>query len=142
MILRYAVGFFLRTMILIYFFCPDIPTTAEEREVKDLLMTIPNIGNLYVKKEGDCAKFTWQITWLSRTGDLPEATVSTRTALTQQALGVLKLSSRGHSEYSTNTASYTQKTNEGSDSSEVFFLFRWTVPNSVECHRQLPSRQM
>lgn len=92
MILRYAVGFFLRTMILIYFFCPDIPTTAEEREVKDLLMTIPNIGNLYVKKEGDCAKFTWQITWLSRTGDLPEATVSTRTALTQQALGVLKLS--------------------------------------------------
>lgn len=77
-------------MILIFFFWPDIPTMAEEREVKDLLMTIPNIGNLYVKKEGDCAKFTWQITWLSRTGDLPEATVST--ALTQQALGVLKLS--------------------------------------------------
>lgn len=65
---------FLRTMIF-DFFCPDIPTTAEEREVRDLLMTIPNIGNLYVKKEGDCAKFTWQITWLSRKGDLPEAMV-------------------------------------------------------------------
>lgn len=51
-------------------------------------MTIPNIGNLYVKKEGDCAKFTWQITWLSRKGDLPEATVST--VLIQQAVGLLQ----------------------------------------------------
>ncbi|XP_061189118.1 fibrocystin-L-like [Saccostrea echinata] len=53
----------------------DIPATSTEIEVRDLLMTIPKIGNVYVKKEGDCANFEWQITWLSRTGDLPEATV-------------------------------------------------------------------
>lgn len=59
LIFRYVVGFFLRIMILIYFFCLDIFITVEEREVKDLLMIIFNIGNLYVKKEGDCVKFIW-----------------------------------------------------------------------------------
>jgi hypothetical protein len=54
---------------------PEIPATAKETEVRDLLMTIPNIGNVYVKKEGECAEFEWQVTWLSRTGDLPAATV-------------------------------------------------------------------
>ncbi|XP_048777455.2 fibrocystin-L-like isoform X3 [Ostrea edulis] len=53
----------------------EIPAKALETEVKDLLMTIPNIGNVHVKKEGDCAEFEWQVTWLSRMGDLPAATV-------------------------------------------------------------------
>ncbi|KAK3107254.1 hypothetical protein FSP39_010348 [Pinctada imbricata] len=52
-----------------------VKATDNDQGVQDTLSTITGIGSLNVTRAGDCANFNWTINWLTRTGDLQEATV-------------------------------------------------------------------
>ncbi|KAJ8316167.1 hypothetical protein KUTeg_006181 [Tegillarca granosa] len=46
------------------------------KKVEDIIRTIPNIGNINVTLDGDCAKFSWKITFQQRRGDQPSFQVN------------------------------------------------------------------
>ncbi|VDI83753.1 Hypothetical predicted protein [Mytilus galloprovincialis] len=48
-----------------------IDYSLENELLADELETIPGIGNLGIKRSGDCANFQYDITFLSRPGDVP-----------------------------------------------------------------------
>ncbi|XP_052063080.1 fibrocystin-L-like [Mytilus californianus] len=48
-----------------------IDYSLENEVLADVLETIPGIGNLDIQRSGDCANFKYDITYLSRPGDVP-----------------------------------------------------------------------